>query len=157
MDKNRKEPKQPRTIMKSMLTKVLALVQTYQKIINYLITGVLTTGVNYVIFYSLYYVVGFNSTISNSVAVFCAVAFAYVTNKWFVFKSKTESKKQLLQEATAFVVSRGFTIVLEIAGVYLLIEVIDFYPMISKLAISLFVIVFNYFVAHFYVFKNQKK
>jgi len=131
------------------------LLTSYQKVIKYLIMGVLTTLVNYCVFYVLYYLLGTDSTFANSLAVVCAVLFAYVTNKLYVFESKTTSVTELLKEAVSFVLSRGFTIILEIGGVFLLIEVVHANAMISKIAISIFVVIINYFVAHFIVFKHQ--
>jgi len=131
------------------------MLTTYQKVIKYLIMGVLTTLVNYCVFFLLYYILEADSTVSNSLAVFSAVIFAYVTNKLYVFKSKTTSHLELVKEAVSFVLSRGFTIILEIGGVFFLIEVLHANAMLSKIAISIFVVVINYFVAHFIVFKHQ--
>lgn len=138
--------------IKSVFNPLRMLYKKYQKIVNYLITGVLTTLVNYVIFYILYYVFHFNSTIANTVAVFCAVLFAYITNKIFVFKSISDSVQHMIKEAFTFVISRGFTMVLEIGGVFLLVEIIRFDPMISKILISVFVVIINYVISHYFVF-----
>lgn len=141
-------------IIKKSYLWIKQLVIKYQKIVKYLITGVLTTLVNYIVFFVLYYIANLNSTFSNSIAVGCAVIFAYVTNKIFVFESRTPSMLTMLREAIAFVASRGFTIALEIGGVFLLLEVLKFNAMISKIFISIFVVVINYFISRFLVFKK---
>lgn len=142
--------------IRSVVNLIGKLYVKYQKIVNYLITGVLTTLVNYVVFYFLYYGLHLSSTLANSTAVFCAVIFAYITNKIFVFKSVSNSMQHLIKEAFTFVVSRGFTIALEIGGVFLLVEIIKFYPMLSKIMISVFVVVINYVISHFFVFHKKE-
>ena len=63
------------------------LIRKYWDILSYLFFGVLTTAVNYVVYLPCYNVLGLSAAVSNMIAWVVAVAFAYLTNKPFVFKS----------------------------------------------------------------------
>ena len=63
-------------------------------------------------------------TAGNIVSTVLAILFAYVTNKFFVFSSRTSSFSELAAEFVKFIVSRLFTMVLEIGGVYLFVTVL---------------------------------
>ena len=70
-----------------MLEKIKSLVQKHWDIISYLFFGGLTTLVNFVIYYPCYNWLNISATLSNVIAWAVAVAFAYLTNKPFVFHS----------------------------------------------------------------------
>ena len=87
-----------------MLTKIKELLKKYRSQIVYLIFGVLTTGVNYLVYIPCYHYLGqtafrYASAASNTIAWVFAVIFAYLTNKPFVFGSHDWSPKVLLPEA----------------------------------------------------------
>ena len=69
------------------------LIRKYWDILSYLFFGVLTTAVNYVVYLPCYNVLGLSAAVSNMIAWVVAVAFAYLTNKPFVFKSHDWSWK----------------------------------------------------------------
>ena len=70
-----------------MIQKIRSLVEKYWDIITYLIFGVLTTVVNYMVYLPAYNLLGLSASVSNVLSWVVAVAFAYLTNKPFVFKS----------------------------------------------------------------------
>ena len=90
-------------------------------IVLYLIFGVATTLVNWIV-YLLFNNLIFNRffsentamTAANAVAWFLAVLFAFVTNKLIVFKSKEKTARILIPELLSFYASRGLTGLLEI-------------------------------------------
>ena len=75
----------------------------------YLVFGVLTTAVDYISFAVFYYVLDLNEVLSNTIAWAFAVAFAYITNKLFVFNSKSFELKLLIKEISSFVIARIFS------------------------------------------------
>ena len=81
------------------MKKIQELFMKYKEIIMYLIFGAGTTGVNWII-YTLLMVFGnvINMTIANIIAWAGAVAFAYITNKLWVFESKSWSPNVVLKE-----------------------------------------------------------
>ena len=85
-----------------MLNKLLELYKKYKEIINYLIFGVLTTVVSigtYALFTKLFSI---NYLVSNILSWILAVLFAFITNKLFVFESKSKDKKQVTKEMINF-------------------------------------------------------
>lgn len=76
-----------------MIEKIRAFVEKHWDMVSYLFFGVLTTVVNYLVYLPLYNLLGISAAVSNIIAWVAAVAFAYVTNKPFVFKSHDWSMK----------------------------------------------------------------
>ena len=75
-----------------MIDKCLKLYKKYEEIINYLIVGVLTTLVSIGTYGLFAKIIGINYLISNIISWVVSVAFAYITNKIFVFKNKEKEK-----------------------------------------------------------------
>ena len=117
-------------LMKSLINKLLN-----KETISYVIFGVLTTLVDYGTFYIFYYKAGWSEVFSNTAAWILAVAFAYITNKIFVFEAKTENIKGLLLEIISFAGARVATLIL--SDVFLLFtKYIGMEAMIAKIIIS---------------------
>ena len=77
------------------------MINIYKKnkeIINYLIFGVLTTVVSFVVYFIFAKVFKIDEVISNVISWFFSVLFAFITNKLYVFESKETGKKTLLKE-----------------------------------------------------------
>lgn len=127
-----------------------------KKIINYIIFGIMTTAVNVVTFYMLdklkveYKI---NTTISN----FISIIFAYVTNKIFVFESKSWEIKFVSKEILKFFLSRLGTYFLDIFSMCIFVEVFLFSNMASKIFANILVIAANYILSKFYIFREAKK
>lgn len=131
-------------LIKKVLTK---------EVIFYGIFGVLTTVVNFLVFYILTFI-GLNENLSNIIAIILAVLFAYFTNRKFVFNSNAVTFKEKLKEFYRFIVGRAFTMVVEAVGFYLLFNIISIDKLISKLLISVIVIILNFFISKFFAFKK---
>ena len=76
--------------------------------ISYLIFGILTTIVNQVTF-EICKFMGVNYVVSTIIAWILAVSFAYITNKLFVFESKSWETSLILKEISSFVACRLFS------------------------------------------------
>ena len=140
--------------------------------ISYLVFGVLTTVVNYVVFHIVYTMVlgGQNSLLANFVAWVAAVVFAYVVNKMFVFESKSWAWAVLVREIPAFVGARVASFGIEEAGLFVsegllhlnrvtVLQLGDFSMdgvAVSKIAMSVIVVVLNYFFSKWFIFKKEK-
>ena len=85
------------------MKKLLSLLKKYEEVISYLFFGGLTTVVNYAVYLPCYNLLGISGAVSNVIAWVVAVAFAYLTNKPFVFKSYDWSAKTVVPELTKFV------------------------------------------------------
>lgn len=82
-----------------MKDKIILLLRKYREIIAYLIFGVLTTLVNIVVYFVASNLLGINYLISNFLAWFISVLFAYITNRAYVFES---TSSQFIKEAIKF-------------------------------------------------------
>jgi putative flippase GtrA len=127
------------------------------EIIRYIIIGILTTLVSYISFWLFYYILHFETNLSNLFSVILAIIFAFITNKIYVFRSIHKSIKDFFMEATVFFFSRGVSIVLEIIGVLVLTSFYRVNPMVSKISVSFFVVIINYFTSKYLVFKPKEK
>ena len=131
-----------------------ALLKKHWGVISYLIFGVLTTAVNYIVYLPCYNVLGLSGSLSNAIAWVGAVAFAYLTNKPFVFRSHDWSAKTVIPELTAFVGCRIGSGLLETAIIFLTVDVLSWNGNIMKLATSVLVVVLNYVSSKLLVFKK---
>lgn len=100
--------------------------------------------------------------IANVLAWVLAVIFAYVTNKLFVFESYSWNPKFVLRELALFVSARLATGVLEIFGVPFLADlglnqtIFGIDGMVSKIIVSVLVVILNYVFSKIFIFKKEK-
>lgn len=137
-----------------MFEKIRALVMKHWDMVSYLFFGMLTTVVNYLVYLPLYNLAGISAAVSNIIAWVAAVAFAYVTNKPFVFKSHDWSMKTVLPELGKFVGCRAASGGLETALVFLTVDVCGWDGNIWKLIISVVVVILNYVSSKLLVFRK---
>ena len=124
--------------------------------ITYIIFGVLTTAVNYVTYYLLYKFTALDAIIYNTIAWAVSVVFAFITNKLFVFESKSWKIQTVLLEFFPFVVARILSLLLEEAFLLLTVNVMGIHELIAKIIISVVVVIVNYFASKFLIFRNKK-
>lgn len=137
-----------------MLEKLRALFVKYYDVISYLFFGVLTTLVNYAVYLPLYNTFGFSATVSNCVAWVISAAFAYFTNKLFVFKSKDWSTKTVIPEAVKFFSCRLGSGIAETVIIFLTVDLLGWNGNIMKLITSVMVVIVNYVGSKLLVFKK---
>ena len=111
----------------------------------YLINGAATTIVNYTIYLALLHA-------ANSAAWVCAVLFAYISNRLFVF----HSDNQIGAELVSFVSLRFLTLLLENVFLVALIQQLSLTPGISKILVSFFTVIGNYFFCKSKIFDKKK-
>lgn len=132
-------------------------IRKYWDIISYLFFGVLTTLVNYFIYFPLYNWLRLSATVSNLIAWIFAVAFAYLTNKPFVFKSRDWSKETVIPELTKFVGCRLGSGALETAIIWLTVDMFQWNGNLMKIFISVLVVALNYVGSKWLVFAKKEK
>lgn len=138
-----------------MVEKVKALIAQYWEVLSYLIFGVLTTAVNYLVYLPVYNLLGLSASLSNVIAWVVAVAFAYLTNKPFVFKSNDWSAKTVIPELTKFVGCRVASGAAETLILLLTVDILHWNGNIWKLVTSVLVVVMNYIASKLVVFKKK--
>ena len=120
----------------------------------YLVFGVLTTVVNYIVYLPLLNILHLSAALSNMIAWAAAVAFAYVTNKPFVFKSFDWSMKTVIPELGRFVSCRVASGAMETVIIFVAVDLLGWNGNIWKLVTSVLVVVLNYVGSKFLVFKK---
>lgn len=130
----------------------------YAEIIRYLIIGILTTLVSLGTYYALVLTVlnpddALQLQIANIISWVISVLFAYFTNRSFVFKVKDS---HVLSEFFKFVMSRVFTLLVDMAIMFIFVSLLHLDDKIIKLITQVIVIVLNYILSKFLVFIKPK-
>ena len=124
-----------------------------KEVIWYGFFGVLTTLVNIISFYFLDKT-GMNVYLNNFIAWFLSVLFAFITNKLYVFNSKSLDKKVVIKEICSFFFFRILSLGIDMAGMYICISLLNIGKMISKIIMNIIVIVANYIFSKIFIFKK---
>lgn len=136
------------------MKKFKELLKQYWEVITYLFFGVMTTIVNYAVYLPCYNLLGLSGAVSNIIAWVVAVAFAYLTNKPWVFKSHDWSMKVVLPELSKFVVCRLGSGALETGIIFVFVDMLGFNGNVFKLITSVLVVVLNYIGSKLLVFRK---
>lgn len=127
----------------------------YKEIMNYLVCGGLSTIVNFVSYFIATRVFEAEEVIGSAISWFCAVLCAYITNKIFVFETKTETKKEFLKEITSFFAFRVISGILCDVGTFaLMVEVFHINDIFSKVVTQVIVVILNYVFSKLIIFKK---
>ena len=138
-----------------MVRRLWSILNNHRQILLYLVFGGLTTAVNYVVYFPLFYWVQLSAALSNIIAWVAAVIFAFITNKPFVFKSNNWSAAVLLPELGKFISCRVFSGLLETVMLGITVDYLGWHGLSMKLIISVIVIVVNYVASKLFVFRNN--
>lgn len=143
------------------MKKIKELFIKYKEIINYLIFGVLTTIVSLATKYLLLFTIldaknGFELQIAVTVSWIVACTFAYITNRIWVFESKS---KQILKEAIKFYMSRLVTLGLEMLIMFIFVTLLGLnsntWVIVWTIVAQVVIIIGNYILSKLVVFKNK--
>lgn len=135
--------------------KIQALLIKYHDVIVYLIFGVLTTVVNYLVYLPCYNILGLSASVSNAASWAVAVAFAFLTNKPFVFRSHDWSAKTVIPELIKFLGTRAGSGALETLILFVTVDVLSWDGNVWKLITSVLVVVLNYVGSKLLVFHKK--
>lgn len=142
------------------MKKIISIYKKYEEIINYIIVGGLTTlvslGSKWIL---LFTVLDASSPLELQIAVIiswiCAVSFAYITNRIFVFKS---NNKNILKEITSFFGARTLTLLLEMVIMWFFVTLLkmnsDTWVLIWTILSQFIILVLNYVFSKIFVFKK---
>lgn len=153
-----------------MINTIKSLIIKYKELITYGIFGVATTVVNFGTFKIASMVLGEELyLLSNVIAWVVCVIFAYITNKLWVFESKSMKPDVVFKELLSFFAARGFSFIIEEGGLFLLVDVAGLSEynltlfsfsisgtMISKVIVGVVVVIINYFFSKMFIFKKDK-
>ena len=128
------------------------LLMKYKEIIMYLVFGVLTTVVNIVVYFLSAELLHINYLISNALAWFLSVLFAYITNRKYVFES---ANVNILNEALKFVGARVTTLIIDMLCMAVFVSAFRLNDKVSKILVQVIVFLLNYIFSKFFVFKQK--
>ncbi|MCI9110238.1 MAG: GtrA family protein [Bacilli bacterium] len=142
-----------------MINKIKELYKKYEEIISYLIFGILTTVISfasYLIFANIFFPnkTDLDIQIANILSWVCAVTFAYITNRIWVFKSKTKGKKQL-REIVEFVSARIASLLVDMGMMYVMYSLMHMNDTIAKLIVQFVIVAMNYILSKLIIFKKK--
>lgn len=122
-----------------------------RELILYVVFGAFTFLVNLISYFFFANLLGINYLVSNAIAWFLSVLFAYVTNRIWVFESKSPN---ILKEMSLFFGGRIFSGVVDMLLMYTFIDLLVFDSTISKIVVQIIVIILNYIFSKLIVFKD---
>ena len=131
------------------------LLVKYRSLILYVIFGVMTTLVNMAAYWLCFDAFGIPNVPSTVVAWILAVAFAFITNKLWVFGSTSFDAKTLRHEIPTFFGARLLTGLLDVGIMYATVDVMQWNPMIWKFISNVIVIILNYIASRLVIFRKK--
>lgn len=135
--------------------KLRQFIEKHWDVLSYLFFGGLTTLVNFIVYTPLHRWLHLSAALSNVIAWAVAVAFAYLTNKPFVFKSHDWSAKTVLPELAKFVSCRVGSGLLETVILAVTVDMLRWHGLIMKLICAVIVVILNYVGSKWLVFKKK--
>ncbi len=131
------------------------LFMKYKEVISYLFFGVLTTVVNFVVYFACTDGLHINYLAATAVSWVAAVLFAYVTNRKWVFESKVRGFMPILREMAVFVGCRVFSGVMDMGIMFISVDMIGISDRIAKFITQVAVVVLNYIFSKIIIFRNK--
>lgn len=145
------------------MQKIKELFLKYNEVICYLFFGVLTTIVNLVTKYILLFTIldasnAFELQISIIISWIIACLFAYITNRIWVFKSKSN---KILKEIISFFTARIITLGMEMLIMFIFVTILklnsDLWVVIWSVVSQIVVVIANYVFSKLIIFKKIEK
>ena len=147
---------------KIKLKKLADIYRNHREGMRYLIFGGLSTLVNILVYIICAYCIFVNLNddlkvnISNVLAIVISILFAYITNKLWVFETKTENKKDLLREFTSFIGCRAVTALMDLGLMELTVNILKWNDIVMKILINVLVILLNFVFSKLIIFKKKE-
>ena len=120
--------------------------------ISYIIAGVLTTVINFTIYFGMIKIWDTYYQTANAIAFFISVLFSYFINKAWVFKIKRNRHLFAFLDLIAFSLSRISVLFLELTLLFLMISICEIDTMTSKIVTNIIVVAANYLLGKKFVF-----
>ena len=159
-------------VKKLMKINIFAKLLDYEFVL-YMAFGAVTTVVNLVTFYGLSalfgpepvvtyslfgreFIVSWGTQLINFTSWFVTIVVAFVTNKIYVFESRSWGARVLGREFSAFIGVRVLSLGVEHGGLFVLSDLRGLKPFTSKLITAVFVVIINYFFSKFIIFRKKE-
>ena len=139
------------------MSKIKELLVKYKELILYAIVGFLTTVISFGAQYIFEDLLLLHTSISTAIAWFISVLFAFVASKLFVFEKTSLEKRSWAVEMLLFFGSRAGTGLMEVASMTIFVGFCGFNNWIVKIITTVVLLVLNYILSKFLVFRKRKK
>lgn len=100
----------------------------YSDFLTYCVFGFLATLVNMGTYHLLYDTVSLSNVAATVLAWFTAVTFAFLTNKFIVFKNRGMKVIQIMRELAMFYSARLFTGIIDVAFMFITVDLLTLAP-----------------------------
>ncbi|MFI3175872.1 MAG: GtrA family protein [Eubacteriales bacterium] len=128
----------------------------YEAIILYLFWGVMATLLNIVLYEIFANVMGIHYVVANAIDWVLCVAFAYMTNRTFVFKSQVKGFRGIGAEISKFVSCRIISGAMDMGIMILMVSFLHIDDSIAKIVTQFVVVISNYIFSKLFIFKNKE-
>lgn len=137
------------------MNRLLKLYEQYNEVILYLFFGVLTTVVSISTYFLFSEIWGIHYLISNVLSWIFSVLFAYATNRTWVFNSKNEGLRLIIQEMFTFINCRLLSGAIEMLIMFIFVSILSISSINSKIFVQIIVVILNYIFSKLIIFKNK--
>ena len=141
-------------VLKTLCFRALEWAKEHHELVTYVIFGGLTTVVDWGISFVLYQT-DMNTHVVNVIAWTAAVLFAFVTNKIWVFRSRTKAASRVVGELIAFAGGRVLSLGVQELLFVLAVDILDWNRTLVKIPVAVLVVIINYFLTKFVFRKKQ--
>ena len=143
--------------MKGLLSRLRQYANTYRELIVYIITGGITTLVNFAVFWLCKDLFGIHYAAANVLAWLAAVIAAFVMNKWIVFRDAQTDVRTVIVQFLGFAGLRVASGALETGLLVVFVEYLHFSEDIVKLVVAVLVVILNYIFSKLLIFRKKKE
>ena len=144
-------------IMKLPIIRIFApFYEKHKEGLLYLFFGGLAFFLSLILFWIFHIALNINELIANIWVWILCVIFAFTTNRLWVFNAKTSSFLELLKQLFLFFAGRMATLAAEEAMIFIFITRLGFNSMLIKLIAQTAVIILNYFISKYMIFRRRE-
>jgi putative flippase GtrA len=126
-----------------------------KEVMIYLIFGVLTTLVNIITYWILVNILHMDYKLATSIAWLLSVLFAFITNKLYVFNSKSMLPQILFREFLTFFFFRLFSYLIDLIMMIVMVEWLLIDDLNAKILANIIVVIMNFFASKFLIFRSR--
>ncbi|EXJ24475.1 cell wall teichoic acid glycosylation protein GtcA [Alkalibacterium sp. AK22] len=127
----------------------------FHQFIDYFLFGLITATINILVFFTLHHLFSVYYLTANAVAISLAILFSFLVNKKYVFKTTLHTKKALVREFSLFVSLRLTAALMDMAGLYLIVQLIRFGATQAKIIVEVCIAASNYYISKRVIFKKD--
>lgn len=137
------------------MASIRAALRRRRELVSYVFWGVMTTAVNYLSYTLLAEALRVHYLTSTAAAWTVSVLFAYFVNKIYVFQSRSWAWRVALRELWQMTASRLFSLGLEMAIMWFFVDMLQCGHLTVKLCANVLVVIVNYVLSKFVIFRKK--